>query len=287
METTKKIRLFRVDGKDGVKPLTSVHVLDLEKKISEGTVQMRVLDFNDVEHSMCFNPVQYRYLPRLEDCMTLSRNIICNAFEGKDGFYQKASSNFLAAVLHFFVNYERHPYDKCGSLSDMPHVLSFLNHDYEQIFEVLKTDAEAFPLLAPFITAYDNKAMEQLEGMIGTLRVHISRLATKEAYWVLHHGNDDFVLRNEDETSYVAIVSAVNLDKLYSALALNTSNILDSIEISPDKDGINRILSITRYSFLSKQERDDILQKNFQRVINDIDLMVSRIIGNKSKQKYT
>lgn len=35
------------------------------------------------------------------------------------------------------------------------------------------------------MTAFDNGAMEQLEGMIGTLRVQTSRLATKESYWVL------------------------------------------------------------------------------------------------------
>ena len=107
-----------------------------------------------------------------------------------------------------------------GKYSDMPHVLSFLNHDYEQIFEVLKTDAEVFPLLAPFITAYDNKAMEQLEGMIGTLRVQISRLATKEAYWVFHKDGDDFDLKVSDpkNPSYLLIANDPEKQKIISAL---------------------------------------------------------------------
>ena len=50
-----------------------------------------------------------------------------------------------------------------GKYSDMPHVLSFLNHSYEEIFELLKTDPEVYPLLGPFITAFNNKAMEQLD----------------------------------------------------------------------------------------------------------------------------
>ena len=54
----------------------------------------------------------------------------------------------------------------------------------KKFFEVLETDPEVYPLLGPFMTAFKNKAMEQLEGMIGTLRVQISRLATREAYWV-------------------------------------------------------------------------------------------------------
>lgn len=32
------------------------------------------------------------------------------------------------------------------------------------------------------MTAFDNGAMEQLEGMIGKLRVQTSRLATKKSY---------------------------------------------------------------------------------------------------------
>ena len=107
-----------------------------------------------------------------------------------------------------------------GKYSDMPHVLSFLNHDYEEIFEVLKTNPEVFSLLAPFITAYDNKAMEQLEGMIGTLRVQISRLATKESYWVFHRDGDDFDLKVSDPAnpSYLLIANDPEKQKIISAL---------------------------------------------------------------------
>jgi hypothetical protein len=37
--------------------------------------------------------------------------------------------------------------------------------------------------------------MEQFEGMIGTLRVFTSRLATKESYWIFHKDGDDFDLK--------------------------------------------------------------------------------------------
>ena len=80
----------------------------------------------------------------------------------------------------------------------MPHILSFLNESYQTIFEVLQTDNEVAPLLGPFQTAFANKAMEQLEGMIGTLRVYTSRLATKESYWIFHKDGDDFDLKVSD-----------------------------------------------------------------------------------------
>ena len=107
-----------------------------------------------------------------------------------------------------------------GKYSDMPHVLSFLNHDYAEIFEILKTDPEVYPLLGPFMTAYENKAMEQLEGMIGTLRVQISRLATKEAYWIFHKDGDDFDLKVSDpeHPSYLLIANDPEKESIIGAL---------------------------------------------------------------------
>ena len=101
---------------------------------------------------------------------------------------------------------------------DMPHVLSFLNHDYKEIFEVLNTDTEVAPLLGPFQTAFENKAMEQLEGMIGTLRVQISRLATKESYWVF--SGDDFDLKVSDpkSPSYLLIANDPEMESIVGAL---------------------------------------------------------------------
>ena len=105
-----------------------------------------------------------------------------------------------------------------GQYSDMPHVLSFLNRDYQEIFEVLETDPEVYPLMAPFMTAKKNNAMEQLEGMIGTLRVQTSRLATKEAYRVF--SGDDFDLKVSDpkNPSYLLIANDPEMESIIGAL---------------------------------------------------------------------
>lgn len=177
---------------------------------------------------------------------------------GSDQFFQTSAVNFLAACIYFFVNYEREPYDKegnklyaekmqdnetkfwrptgvvrdkkdgmivepaywLGKYSDMPHILSFLNESYQTIFEVLETDNEVAPLLGPFQTALKNKAMEQLEGMIGTLRVYTSRLATKESYWIFHRDGDDFDLKVSDpeNPSYLLIANDPEMESIIGAL---------------------------------------------------------------------
>ncbi len=107
-----------------------------------------------------------------------------------------------------------------GKYSDMPHILSFLNESYQTIFEVLETDNEVAPLLGPFQTAFKNKAMEQLEGMIGTLRVYTSRLATKESYWIFHRDGDDFDLKVSDpkNPSYLLIANDPEMESIIGAL---------------------------------------------------------------------
>ena len=186
---------------------------------------------------------------------------------GSDQFFQTSAVNFLAACIYFFCNYEKRPYDAnghemnydktidpetgmikptgvvrdtagnivepaywLGKYSDMPHILSFLNESYETIFEVLMTDTEVAPLLGPFRTAFDNKAMEQLEGMIGTLRVFTSRLATKESYWIFSKEGDDFDLKVSDPAhpSYLLIANDPEMESIIGALNALILNRLDT-----------------------------------------------------------
>ena len=176
---------------------------------------------------------------------------------GSDQFFQTSAVNFLAACIYFFCNWGKEPFDKDGNMlmaekvqdkqtkrmiptgrvfnsageevepaywlgkySDMPHILSFLNESYQTIFEVLETDNEVAPLLGPFQTALKNKAMEQLEGMIGTLRVYTSRLATKESYWIFHKDGDDFDLKVSDpkSPSYLLIANDPEMESIIGAL---------------------------------------------------------------------
>ena len=195
---------------------------------------------------------------------------------GSDQFFTTSAVNFLAALFYFFVNYKKLPYDAegnelipeykedpqtkhakltgrvfdkngnfveadhwLGKYSDLPHVLSLLNHDYEEIFEVLKTDPEVYPLLGPFQTAFENKAMEQLEGMIGTLRVQTSRLATKESYWIFHKDGDEFDLKVSDPAnpSFLVIANDPEQEKIIGALnALSLNRLVTRVNSGQGKN---------------------------------------------------
>lgn len=229
--------------------------------------KFNIINFVDVRYSKRVNPIQQKYIANLAAAQETAETLVESLQKGQKGgggsddFFQKSATNFLAACIFFFVNYNKKPYDKDGNelyaqketvphtvhevltgrvyaskeamengedtvkpaywkgqYSDMPHVLSFLNHSYNEIFDVLMTDKEVYPLLGPFKTAFDNKAMEQLEGMIGTLRVQISRLVTKESYWVF--SGDDFDLKVSDPAnpSYLVIANDPEMESIIGAL---------------------------------------------------------------------
>ena len=105
-----------------------------------------------------------------------------------------------------------------GEYSDMPHVRSFLGRSYDQVFNILMQDDKIASLMAPFKSAYENKANDQLEGMVGTLRVNAARLVSPEAYWVFT--GDDFDLKISDKAhpSYLVIANDPEKEQVIGSL---------------------------------------------------------------------
>lgn len=217
-----------------------------------------VINFVNVEYSRRVNPIQNRYINSVGEASETAVTLMEALQKGKQGgggaedFFKKSAENFLAACIFFFVNYDIQHYDKdwnivhrgtvpdnngsvkdvwikengeisefyrCkGRYADLPHVLSFLMLDYSTIFEVLMRDEKVASLVAPFQTALDNKAMDQLEGMVGTLRVYVSRLVTPEAFWVLSGDDFDLKISDPQNPSYLLIANDPKMEAIITAL---------------------------------------------------------------------
>jgi len=182
--------------------------------------KFNVINFSDVEYSCRVNPIQWKYIwdaaRATETASVLLESL--NKGKGNDGgddFFKKSAENFLAAIIYFLVRKGHYENSPCSS---MAHVLAFLALDYETIFDVLMSDEQILPLMSPFQSAYENKAMDQLEGMCGTLRVSAARLATKESYWVFT--GDDFDIKVSDPAtpSYLVIANDPEMETITGAL---------------------------------------------------------------------
>ena len=155
-----------------------------------------VLNLDDVEKSRRINPWRAEYIRSLADAAETAEALVQalkkgDKAAGSDQFFTQSAINFLASSIYFLSKYDG------GKYSSFPHVLALLNRSYEEIFNTLISEPELRPLLSPFMTAYHAKAFDQLEGQIGTLKIFISRLATKETFWVFN--GDDFDLKISDK----------------------------------------------------------------------------------------
>lgn len=167
--------------------------------------QFHVINLNEVEKSRQINPWRSDYLKTLADASESAEGLVealkkGDKSGGSDQFFTQSAINFLSACIYFFSKY------KNGKYSSLPHVLSFLNNSYEDIFNALFSEPELVSLLSPFRSAWLEKAFPQLEGQVGTLKIFISRLATKETFWVF--SGDDFNLKISDRDSPAMLVLA-------------------------------------------------------------------------------
>ena len=105
-----------------------------------------------------------------------------------------------------------------GEYSDMPHVLSFLGHGYKEVFDILMQDDKIASLMAPFKSAFENKANDQLEGMVGTLRVNAARLVSPEAYWVFTGDDFDLKISDPKNPSYLVIANDPEKEQVIGSL---------------------------------------------------------------------
>ena len=164
-----------------------------------------VVNMDQVEYSKRINPLKREYLQTLADASETAEAIVeslqkTESSGGSDKFFTQSAVNFLASAIYFVSRHQE------GKYSTFAHLLAFLNRTYEEIFTCLSTLPELESLLSPFRSALEKRAFEQLEGQVGTLKIFISRLNTKETAWVF--SGDDFDLKISDPKSPAILVLA-------------------------------------------------------------------------------
>ncbi|MBB6131503.1 type IV secretion system DNA-binding domain-containing protein [Mucilaginibacter lappiensis] len=181
-----------------------------------GEFQFHVINLNEVEKSRRTNPLKSDYIRSLADATETGEALVQalkkgDSGGGADAFFTQSAVNFLSCCIYFLSRYQG------GKYSSLPHVLALLNCSYEQVFAALFSDPELIPLLSPFKTAYDAKAFNQLEGQIGTLKIFISRLATKETYWVFSDDDFDLMISNKKNPSILVLANNPSTQNINSA----------------------------------------------------------------------
>jgi hypothetical protein len=148
------------------------------------------INFDDPGSSDRCNPLDPDLMFDITDASESSRSILLGLnreWITKQGdFFVESPINFVTAIIWFLKKY------RSGIYCTLPHVIELMQADYEKLFPVLKSEPEIEVLINPFISAYQNNAMEQLEGQIASAKIGMARLSSPQLYWVL--SGSDFTL---------------------------------------------------------------------------------------------
>ncbi|WP_439584135.1 conjugal transfer protein MobC [Dyadobacter bucti] len=148
------------------------------------------INFDDLSRSHRCNPLNPESMFDITDAVESARTILMGLnrewIKRQGDFFVESSINFMTAVIWFLRRY------RDGEFCSLPHVIELMQIDYDRLFTILRADSEIEVFINPFVTAYKNEAMQQLEGQIGSTKIALARLASPQLYYVL--SGDDFTM---------------------------------------------------------------------------------------------
>ena len=283
------------------------HYLLKKNKDENYQHQFHVINLNEVEKSKRVNPFKQEYIQTLAEAQEMAESMVSSLQKGgsssgggSEAFFTQSAINFLSSCIYFFAKFEN------GKYSDLPHILSFMNRSYQDIFDTLFSNEEIYSLLSPFKTAYDNRAFDQLEGQVGTLKIFLSRLATKESFWVFSGDEVQLKITDKENPSIIILASDPSTQDINSALyssvlnrtlrLINSKNNLPGGIIADEFPTIyihkiDNVVATARSNkiavLLGLQEIPQLRQFYKKEVADTISAIVGNIISGSARDKNT
>lgn len=184
---SKGFSMFIYDFKfDDLSVIAYNHFLKNKDKFKVAP-EFYVINFDDLSRSHRCNPLDKENMLDITDAAEAARTILMGLnrewIKRQGDFFVESPINFLTAIIWYLRKYQG------GEFCTLPHVIELMQVEYDKLFSILRTEKEVEVLINPFVTAYMNDAMEQLEGQIASGKVAMARLSSPQLYYVLS-GND-------------------------------------------------------------------------------------------------
>ncbi len=197
------------------------------------------VNFDDLSTSHRCNPLDPHAMLDITDASESARTILMGLnrewIKKQGDFFVESPINYVTAIIWFLRKYEN------GKYCTLPHVIELMQAQYDELLPILNTEPEIEVLVNPFITAYQNDAMEQLEGQVASAKIGMARLASPQLYWVL--SGNDFTLDINNPTHPKVVCMGNNPEKqsIYGAvLSLYVSRLIKIVnKKGKQKCGLN------------------------------------------------
>jgi hypothetical protein len=160
-----------------------------------------VIDFDRIIHRC--NPLDPQSMEDITDATEAARTIMLGLnrdwIKKQGDFFVESPINFITAIIWYLRKY------KNGRYCTVPHVIELAQVDYDPLFAVLQEQEEIKVLINPFVSAFKNKAKEQLEGQIASAKIGLARLSSPKLYYVLSGNDFTLDINNPDAPKIVCM----------------------------------------------------------------------------------
>lgn len=175
-----------------------------------------VINFDDLSRSHRCNPLEPNSMTDITDAAESARTILLGLnrewIKKQGDFFVESPINFLTAIIWFLKKY------KDGEFCTLTHVIELMQVDYDSLFTLLRTEKEIEVLINPFVNAYLNDVMEQLEGQIASAKIAMARLSSPQLYYVLSGNDFNLDINNPDDPKIVCMGNNPQKISIYGAV---------------------------------------------------------------------
>ena len=175
-----------------------------------------VTNFDDLGRSHRCNPLEPSAMTDITDAAESARTILLGLnrewIRRQGDFFVESPINFLTAVIWYLRRY------RDGEFCTLPHVIELMQVDYDNLFTLLRTEKEIEVLINPFVNAYLNDVMEQLEGQIAAAKIAMARLASPQLYYVLSGNDFTLDINNPEDPKIVCMGNNPQKIQIYGAV---------------------------------------------------------------------
>lgn len=214
-----------------------------------------VINFDDLNRSHRCNPLDPAGMEDITDATEASRTIMLGLnrdwIKKQGDFFVESPINFLTGIIWYLRRYEN------GKYCTLPHVIELMQADYNPLFTVLQQEEEIKVLINPFVSAFQNQAMEQLEGQIASAKIGLARLSSPQLYYVL--SGNDFTLDVNNPKSPKVICVGNNPHKIQTYGAVLSLYISRMIKLVNRKDQLKSSLVFDEFPTIYFNNMDSLI----------------------------
>lgn len=175
-----------------------------------------LINFDDLSRSHRCNPLEPSAMSDITDAAESARTILLGLnrewIKKQGDFFVESPINFVTGIIWYLKKYNN------GEFCTLPHVIELMQADYNSLFTLLRSEKEIEVLINPFINAYLNNAMEQLEGQVASAKIAMARLSPPQLYYVLSGNDFTLYINNPADPKVVCMGNNPQKIQIYGAV---------------------------------------------------------------------